>query len=194
MKVMPSFNLNLQALFGGIFLVSALRMAMAPYPNIEPVMLFTLTAGLAAGPLAGLLIGAGSMILSNILMATGPLSFPWLLQMPLVTLYTSLTYGAIGVFAGLLGYVKKSFRRRDYALLAGAFTLFYDLVTCVCFALQFYGAGGIPMALTSQVPFTLLHLSNVVSAFIFAPYLYKAAVDARDYSIRGLLSAGRQDA
>ncbi len=193
MKKKRLFNLNLQALFGSIVLVSALRMAMAPYPNIEPVMLFTLTAGLAAGPLAGFLIGAGSMILSNILMASGPLTFPWLMQMPLVTLYTSLAYGIVGVIAGLLGYAKKNFLRREYALLAGALTLFYDLVTCVCFALQFYGAGGIPMALMAQVPFTILHLSNAVFAFIFAPYLYKAALDARAFSIRGLLSARRQD-
>ena len=193
MKLKPLFNVNLQALLGGVVLVSALRMAMASYPNIEPVMLFTLTAGLAAGPLAGFLMGAGSMVLSNIMMASGPLTFPWLLQMPLVTLYTSLTYGVIGVFAGLLGYVKKDLRRRDYTLLAGAFTLFYDFVTCICFALQFYGAGGIPMALMAQVPFTLLHLSNVVFSFIFAPYLYKAALTAKDYSIRGMFSERRQN-
>jgi hypothetical protein len=192
MQIKSLFKVNFQAMLAGIVLAASLRMAMSPYPNIEPVMLFTLAAGLAAGPIAGFLMGAGTMILSNILMAPGPLTFPWLLHMPLVTLYTSLTYGVVGIIAGLAGIIKKNFRRWEYALLAAGLTLFYDLVTCICFALQFYGPGGIPTALVMQIPFTILHLSNAVIAFIFAPYVHKAAIKAGDYSIIRFLSNRRQ--
>jgi hypothetical protein len=194
MKIKSLFKIDYSVLLAGIISVAALRVAMSPYPNIEPVMLFTLAAGLAAGPIAGFLMGAGSMLVSNIFMAPGPLTFPWLILMPLVTFYTMLTYGLVGVFAGLAGMVKKSFRRWEYALLAGALTLFYDLVTCICFALQFYGPGGIQAAMIAQIPFTILHLSNVVIAFLFAPYVHKAALKAGDYSIVRLVLNRRQNA
>jgi hypothetical protein len=194
MKIKDLFKVNYTALLAGIFSVAALRVAMSPYPNIEPVMLFTLAAGLAAGPIAGLLMGAGAMLVSNVLMAPGPLTFPWLLHMPLVTLYTMITYGLVGIFAGMAGLLKKSFSRWEYALLAAGLTLFYDLVTCVCFALQFYGPSGIPAALAMQVPFTVLHLSNAMIAFIFAPYVHKAGLNAGNFSINGILSRRRQNA
>ena len=194
MKTKDLVKINYSALLAGIISVAVLRTAMSPYPNIEPVMLFTLAAGLAAGPLAGFLMGAGAMLVSNIFMAAGPLTFPWILHMPLVTLYTVLTYGVVGIIAGIAGLVKKSFSRWEYAALAAGLTLFYDLVTCICFALQFYGPSGIPMALAAQVPFTVLHLSNAVFAFIFAPYVHKAALKAGNISINGFFSHRRQNA
>jgi len=194
MKIKALFKVNYTALLAGIISVAVLRVAMSPYPNIEPVMLFTLAAGLAAGPLAGFLMGAGTMLCSNILMAPGPLTFPWILHMPLVTIYTMLTYGLVGIIAGLAGMVKQSFRRWEYAILAAGLTIFYDLVTCVCFALQFYGPGGIPTALAMQVPFTALHLSNALIAFIFAPYVHKAALKAGNFSINDFFLKGRQNA
>jgi len=167
------------ALLAGILSAAALRTAMAPYPNIEPVMLFTLTAGLTGGPLAGFIMGAGTMALSNIMMTAGPLTFPWILQMPLVTVYTSVSYGfGRRPRRHRGGCSKKSFRRIEYAALAAALTVFYDLITCIAFALQFYGPAGIPTALTMQVPFTALHLSNAVIVFIFAPMLHNAALKA----------------
>ncbi len=186
-KKMKDIKLNVPILSGGIITVAALRMLMAPLPNIEPVMLFTLTAGLAGGPIAGFLMGALTMIVSNILMSSGGLTFPWLLQMPLVTIYTSLAYGLVGAAAGLLGLFKKDWKRVDLTILAAGLTIFYDLVTCICFALQFYGPAGIGTALIAQVPFTVLHLTNAVFAFLFAPFLLKAGVAAKTFSIRGLL-------
>jgi len=166
------------ALLAGILSAAALRTAMAPYPNIEPVMLFTLTAGLTGGPLAGFIMGAGTMALSNIMMTAGPLTFPWILQMPLVTVYTSVSYGLVGVLAGIAGVFKKASAALNTQHFAAALTVFYDLITCIAFALQFYGPAGIPTALTMQVPFTALHLSNAVIVFIFAPMLHNAALKA----------------
>lgn len=180
-------RINLGILSAGIATVAALRVLMAPLPNIEPVMLFTIVAAIAFGPITGFLLGLGSMILSNIFMMSGVSVFPWILHMPLVTLYTSLTYGLIGLMAGLLGIVKKNWKRSDFTLLVVVMTLFYDLITAVCFAIQFYGFGGIPVALTAQIPFTVLHLSNALFAFLFAPYLFKAFTKAKEISILALL-------
>jgi len=183
METKPYTVFNAGTVSAGIMTVAALRVLMAPLPNIEPVMLFTLVTGLAAGPIAGFLMGAGSMIVSNVLMLPGGLSLPWLIHMPLVTLYTSAAYGLVGLLAGAAGLVKKKWGRAGYVALAAALTLFYDLVTCVCFALQFYGPLGISAALVAQIPFTVLHLSNAVFAFLFAPYLFKAAMKTKSFSL-----------
>ena len=187
METNQYLRFNFGALSAAIMAVSALRVLMAPYPNIEPVMLFTLVAGIALGPIAGFLMGAGTMLVSNILMLPGGLSLPWLIQMPLVTVYTSLTYGIVGLIAGAAGLFKKKWGRVGYFALAAGLTLFYDLVTCICFALQFYGPPGIGAALVAQIPFTLLHLSNAVFAFLFAPYVYDAVMKAESFSILSFL-------
>jgi len=167
-------------LISGIVATSGLRVLMAPMPNIEPVMTATIVAGVAGGPLAGLLTGVCSMVLSNILLAGGPLTFPWIIAMPLVTVYTSIPYGIIGAAAGIIAVFRRKWSRSDFAIFAGLATLFYDFVTAICFALQFYGPAGIYGALIAQVPFTVLHLSNVVLAFVFAPYFVKAASALRE--------------
>lgn len=186
MQAISRSKINPGILSAGIAGVAALRIFMAPYPNIEPVMLFTLAAGLALGPLAGLLTGAGSMIVSNVFLSAGPLTFPWIFHMPLVTVYTSLAYGLVGLIAGILGLARKGWGRRDMTLAAAGLTIFYDAVTCVCFALQFYGPAGIPLALSAQVPFTMLHLSNAVLVFVLGPYALGLVRKAGELSLTGL--------
>ncbi|MEA3255281.1 MAG: hypothetical protein U9Q22_05555 [Candidatus Altiarchaeota archaeon] len=178
-------RVNPGVLSTGIVAVAALRILMAPYPNIEPIMLFTVVTALTLGPIAGFFMGFGSMVLSNIFMSNAIL--PWILHMPLVTVYTSLTYGLIGLVAGLLGIVKRNWRRLDLTALVAVTTVFYDLVTAICFAIQFYGFVGIPAALTAQIPFTMLHLSNALFAFLFAPYLLKAFTKTREISVQTVL-------
>ena len=187
MKQMSQNKVNYTLLSAGVLGVAALRTVMSPYPNIEPVMLFTLATGLALGPLAGFIMGAGSMIASNFLMVGGPLTFPWIFLMPLVTIYTSLAYGGVGIIAGLLGRVEKKWGRINLAAAATGLTILYDLATCICFALQFFGPAGIPAAMVAQVPFTLLHLSNVVLAFVFGPYVLKLAQKTRNLSIKQMI-------
>jgi hypothetical protein len=184
-------GLNAALLVSGIVATSGLRVLMAPLPNIEPVMTATIVAGVAGGPLAGLLMGVCSMVLSNILLAGGPLTFPWILMMPLIVVYTSLSYGIIGSAAGILAVFRRKWSRSDFAVFALLATLFYDFVTAVCFALQFYGPGGIYAALVAQVPFTVLHLSNVVLAFVLAPHIVKAVSTLREASLKGFLGVFR---
>lgn len=162
-----------EVVFSVIVMASILRVAMASYPNIEPVMLFTLTTALTLGPTAGAVTGAGTMFMSNILMMGGPYTYPWITYLPLTTLYTSAAYGLVGVLAGLAGIFWRNWSRLQMSILAASLTIIYDAVTCICFALQFYGPGGIPTAAVMQIPFTILHLSNALIVYVFAPTLYK---------------------
>ena len=54
-------GLNAGLLISGIVATAGLRVLMAPMPNIEPVMTATIVAGVAGGPIAGLLTGVFSM-------------------------------------------------------------------------------------------------------------------------------------
>ena len=80
-------------------------------PQFKPVLALTIIAGVAFGGEAGFLVGAVTMLLSNMLFSQGPWT-PW--QM--------FSMGIIGFLAGVL--FKKGFLRRSRVSLAvfGAFT------------------------------------------------------------------------
>jgi hypothetical protein len=167
---------NLSVLFGTILLVAGLRMMKGPfYPNVEPIMLFTIVTALAYGPRAGGILGAGSLIVSDIMMG---LPGPW-------TLYTGLSYGAIGVVAGLLGVWKRSWKREELAAVAFVATISYDAVTSTFWGLQTMQP--LLVVYAAQVPFTLLHLSNCALAYVFAPEMMKALDYAKDFSLQKFL-------
>ena len=154
---------------GSVVLLAALRVMMAPLPNIEPIMLFTIPLALVMGPIAGFSLAFGSMVVSDMMMGS-----------LMATVYTSLTYGAIGLICGLLGKLKKEWGRLSLTLLSFGMVLFYDVTTSIFFAMQFMLP--IPVALISVIPFFLLHLSSCVLVFLFAPSLIKAAEAMKELS------------
>lgn len=166
-------GLNPGVLSGSILAIAGLRLMMAPYPNIEPIMFFTLSTALVFGPLAGFLLGLGTMITSDVFLG---LLGPW-------TLYTSLTYGIVGLAAGFIGIKKKKWDRAGLTVLAFLLTVFYDLVTATFWALQTMQP--LTVVYAAQIPFTLLHLSNCVLVCMFAPYMMKAFEAVKDFSIVG---------
>jgi len=138
-----------------------LRVWMAPLPNIEPILVFTLTCSLAFGPITGFLFAFLSMLFSDILMGSVGI---W-------TLYTSGSYGLVGFLAGLFFMKRKDPSRREMTLLSIGLIILYDLITAVCFALTFFIP--IEVALINQIPFTILHLSNCIVVFLFYPGIVK---------------------
>lgn len=174
---------NASVLFGTILLVAGLRIMKGPmYPNVEPIMLFTIVTALAYGPRAGALLGAGSLIFSDFMMG---LPGPW-------TLYTSLSYGLIGLAAGILGMWRKSWKREELAAVAFVATIFYDTVTATFWGLQTMQP--LLVVYAAQVPFTLLHLSNCALAYVFAPEMMKALDHAKDFSLQKFLKGLRLNA
>lgn len=153
-----------------VALLASLRVMMAPLPNIEPIMLFTIPAALVLGPLAGFSLAFGSMVLADSMMG----SFQ-------ATAYTSLAYGAVGIICGLLGKMKRNWNRWNLTVLSFGMILLYDMVTATFFAMQFMIP--VPVALINQIPFTILHSSSCVLVFLFAPSLIKATKAAREFSL-----------
>jgi len=167
-------NLPVFVLSGIIILIAGLRFGMAPFPNIEPIMLFTIVSALTLGPISGFLVGFGSMALSDLFVGMGP----W-------TVYTSLTYGLVGILTGFLGIIRKRWGRLELTVLVFVMTILWDLITATFWAIQTMQPLTVVYAL--QVPFTLLHLSNCIFAFLFAPYLMKALSRASEFSITKFL-------
>jgi len=158
-----------------VAMLASLRVMMAPLPNIEPIMLFTIPAALVLGPLAGFSLAFGSMVLADSMMGMSGL---W-------TVYTSLTYGGIGIICGLLGKMKRNWNRWNLTVLSFGMILLYDMVTATFFAMQFMIP--VPVALINQIPFTILHSSSCVLVFLFAPSLIKAVEKAKEFSLSRFL-------
>lgn len=174
---------NAGVLFATILLVAGLRVAKGPmYPNVEPIMLFTIVAALAYGPRAGAFLGAGSLLVSDFMIG---LPGPW-------TVYNAGCYGAIGAAAGLLGSWKRSWRREELTAVAFVATIFYDAVTASFWALQMMQP--LFAVYAAQVPFTLLHLSNCALAYVFAPEMMKFLDYAKDFSVAKTLKRNRLSA
>jgi energy-coupling factor transport system substrate-specific component len=81
-------DLTLVATLGG--LAAAGRVLFAPVPNVQPVTVIVVAAGVALGPRRGFAVGALAALASNFFLGQGPHT-PW--QM--------LSWGACGVAAGL---------------------------------------------------------------------------------------------
>lgn len=101
------------------------RVAFAPIPHFKPTMAIVMIAGMAFGGRSGFLVGAGAMLVSNLLFGQGPWT-PW--QM--------LAFGTGGLAAGVAtdALVRRGLVKRGaltwpqrLALAAGGFLL----VVCV---------------------------------------------------------------
>lgn len=131
---------------------AAARVVMAnKIPNVEPIMAFViLAAQVGAAPA---LVGFLAMVLSDLVILPGP----W-------TMFTSLSYGIVGLIAGVL----KPKRRREVLMAAGALTVLYDLLTNIGFAVMM----GSPMleTLIAGIPFSFLHIfSNCAICALLLP-------------------------
>jgi uncharacterized membrane protein len=179
MKIMERVTerINFGVVSGSILSVAGLRVLMAPLPNVEPIMLFTIVTALTLGPISGFIFGAGSMFISDFFMGRAG---PW-------TLYTSLAFGFVGILVGLIGTFTRNKNwnklkgRAELFGIAFIMTIFWDLITATFFAFEFF----IPWytVMITQIPFTLLHLSNCAIVPLFAPHLMKVFSAAKNFSI-----------
>jgi len=157
--------------------VAFLRVFMAPIPNVEPIMLFTIVIALNFGPISGFIFGAGSMFFSDFILG---LPGPW-------TLYTSLAYGFVGLLVGFIGvfFKERKFNRIELSAIAFVMTILWDLITATFWAFQTMQP--LYLVYVAQIPFTLLHLSNCIFAFLFAPYLMKFYSEVKNLSVDNFL-------
>ena len=140
--------------------MTALSVVGRLIPLVKPVTAFTTLAGMYLGWKAGFLTGALAALLSNMYFGQGP----W-------TPFQMITWGIIGLFAGLLAAALKKSRLLllCYGAVSGVlFSVLMDVWTVLWmnheFSLGAYGA-----AIVSALPFTILYMvSNVAFLWLFA--------------------------
>jgi uncharacterized membrane protein len=163
-----------------LLLAAGLRAAMAPLPNVEPIMAIVLAAAIAMGPLRAAAVGFGAMLLSDLYIGMPGI---W-------TLYTSPTYALIGLLAGFVVPFARS--RTQITLTAAWLTAIYDAITSVAWALT----SGVPLGLSfiTLAPFAIVHItSNAALAFAITPALSKLLSSVRVASPKIVLRAERNE-
>lgn len=136
------------------------RVVFSFVPQVQPVTVLVLCAGISLGPVQGFITGALSAVVSNLMLGMGP----W-------TLWQMLGWGVIG----LLGGGMKRFRLRQkwlvcvLALISG---FLYGWIVDI-WTVAFYGEGiSLELFLTVYGAATLFNLIHGVGNLIFALLLY----------------------
>jgi len=112
-------DLTLMACLTGLNVAARIALAGGP-PNVKPVAFLALTAGVIGGPLAGLVVGAMSMLISDLYFGGGF----W-------TIINSASMGAIAFLAGLFWHNRAKISRIELVLGGFLLTVIYDVVTSV---------------------------------------------------------------
>ena len=103
-------------------LIVSSRIIMVNLPNIKLVAFFVITGGIIAGPLSGFVLGALSMIVSDV--AFFGAGF-W-------TIITSISMGTLGLIGGKLWHKRKREPSRlELGVVSYIITLAYDIVTSI---------------------------------------------------------------
>jgi len=112
-------NLTLMASLTGLNVAARIALAGGP-PNVKPVAFLGLTAGVIGGPLTGLVVGAMSILISDLYFGGGF----W-------TIIDSASMGAIAFLAGLLWNRRSRITRVELVVGGFLLTAVYDVATSV---------------------------------------------------------------
>ena len=141
-------------------------------PNIEPILATQMPFARAYGPLTGFLFGFLSITFFDLITHTAGV---W-------TLVTASAYGIIG-FGSSYFFKKYKTKKYGYALFAVIATLFYDAITGLSISPLFFHQSFM-VALTGQIPFTILHLlGNVSFAILFSPFIYEYIIENKNFQL-----------
>ena len=103
----------------GLNVAARIALAGGP-PNVKPVAFLALTAGIIGGPLTGLVVGAMSMLVSDLYFGGGF----W-------TIINSASMGAIAFLAGLLWSRRANVTRAELVIGGFLLTAIYDIASSV---------------------------------------------------------------
>jgi len=150
-----------------IALAVSIRIILAPYPNIEPVLALSMMAGLILGGWYALIVPLLMMVLSDLAIYT--LDYGDILGWDIIIGISFFTWSGM-ILAGYAGRKVKPrflFRMKGVAVFTGValvMTLVYDLWTIPGYMIVFKAP--LWVALTGQVIFSVYH---ILSTLIFAP-------------------------
>jgi hypothetical protein len=166
----------------------SLRIALAGFPNIEPVLALSMIAGLVLGGWYALVVPLAMMVLSD--WAIYALDYGDVFGWRIILGITFFTWTGM-VLAGYAGRQVRPrflFRLKGVAVFTGAalvMTLVYDLWTIPGYCLVFNQT--LPVAIAGQVTFTVYHL---LSTLIFAPLFGTIYVYVHEYDLPSMLALG----
>jgi len=112
-------NLTLMASLTGLNVASRIALAGGP-PNVKPVAFLALTAGVIGGPPTGFVVGAMSMLISDVYFGGGF----W-------TIINSASMGVIALLAGLFWHNRAKIARIELVVGGFLLTVIYDVATSV---------------------------------------------------------------
>ncbi len=141
------------------------RALMAGIPNVEPILLVSMLAGMRYGPVKGFFTGFFAMLVSDLYIG---LPGPW-------TLFTTFGFGLVGFMAGFLpkAYVDN---RKKLTTAAGVFTFIYQAI--VNSAWPLLTGSSLLVATMMGIPFAAIQiLSNMLIVPLTLP-LAMAVMDA----------------
>ena len=148
--------------FGLVFAV-CLLFRLLPFrpPNIEPLLTAEMPISQVYGPYFGFLFGFFSIFIYDLL-TSGIGSWTWV---------TAVTYGIIA-FGAAHFFKNRKGTVGNYAIFAVLSTLFFDAATGLTVGPLFFNQPFL-VAVTGQIPFTLMHLlGNVSFAVVLSPALH----------------------
>ena len=158
-----------------------LRIALAEYPNIEPVIALAMLAGIILGGLWAFIVPMGIMAISD-----------WAINV----LHYETTYGwenllgiSLFTWSGMIaiGLISTRFRPvflfkwKKFAVFTGVaivLTIIYDLWTLV--GTYIFFPQSLKIILAGQVPFTIYH---IMSTLIFVPLFGTIYIYAREFGM-----------
>jgi hypothetical protein len=164
----------------------SLRIALASFPNIEPVLVLSMMAGLILGGWYALVVPLAMMGLSD--WAIYALDYGDVFGWRAILGITFFTWTGmvLGGFAGRLVRPRFLFRLKGVAIFTGAalvVTLVYDLWTIPGYCLVFNQT--LPVAIAGQVTFTVYHL---LSTLMFAPLFGTTYIYVHEYDVMNALA------
>ncbi len=142
-------------------LSAAGRVVFAPIPSVQPSTVIIVLSGWVLGPSAGFTVGVTTALVSNVFLGQGP----W-------TIWQMLSWGAIGMGAGLLGRLEPSRPARWILVYSTLCGLLFGWAMDVWFWLSFVYPNTLATLLASvaaSLPFDVMHAAgNAAFSLIFA--------------------------
>ncbi|MDO8482173.1 MAG: hypothetical protein Q7S75_03800 [bacterium] len=144
-------------------------------PNFEPMLATIMPFSKRYGLLGSFLFGfLGIVLFDAVTSGWGA----W-------TLVTAVAYGVLGLGSHLF-FLKREATVKNFLSFGIVGTLFYDAVTGLTIGPIFQGQSFL-VALTGQIPFTLMHLlGTVVFAVILSPSLYRWVIQNEVFELSPL--------
>ncbi|MEM2944476.1 MAG: ECF transporter S component [Methanomassiliicoccales archaeon] len=154
------------ALIGILAAVTAAsRIPFAALPNIQPCTFIIMATGLVFGPLAGVMVGSLTALVSNMFLGQGP----W-------TLWQMAGWGLVGFIAGIIGMRFPNLGIKGLAVLGVVFGLLYNILLDFSSWIWLYGLDATKFLLVFSMglPFGILHsVGNMIfSITLGSPLLF----------------------